>query len=273
MKRVQRDSVGWHVIARGARRLDLFHDEEDFSAFIAILQRAVQVTGGLLWAFALMSNHYHMVVFASSNQLTGCMRRINRLYARYHNRKYGMTGHAFDSPYKAYPQPTPLLLLGTIAYVFMNPVKAGIASRPEDYPWSCVREYLNLEGSPVRVNPTKVMSLVSEDSAMAWKAFHRAMDREARRPIRKTRDTLTRTEIHAQQFGWLLDHAQESRDRLQGEDPVMVAIYWGRQCGITPAAMARVLETLTAPQIRVQLCRFKKELEKDPARAQLLACP
>ena len=70
MRRVQRDSVGWHVIARGARRLDLFHDEQDFSIFIAVLRRAVEVSGATLWAFAIMTNHYHLVIYASTKQLT-----------------------------------------------------------------------------------------------------------------------------------------------------------------------------------------------------------
>lgn len=273
MRRIQCDSIGWHVIARGARRLDLFRDDEDYAAFLAMLSKALKASGAILWAVTLMSNHYHLVLYASSKQLTACMMRVNRLYARYHNRRYGLVGHAFDGPYKAYPQPSPLLLLRTIAYVFLNPVAAGITRHPEDYRWSCVRDYLNLPGSAIHVDPPEVLAHVHADAARAWALFHRAMERESSRPRRKIGDALTRTEIHAQQFEWLLDHALESRESLGGEDPVQAAMYWARQCGVTPRAMAVVLEQRSPQWIRRTLWDLGEELRQDPDRARRLALP
>ena len=273
MKRVKSEAIGWHVIARGARRLDLFRDDLDFTTFISMFRYALNVSGAALWAFTLMSNHYHLVLYASSRQLTACMQRLNRSYARYHNRRYGLVGHAFDGPYKAYRQPTPLLLLRTIAYVFMNPVTAGLEQAPEHYRWSCVRDYLNLPGSAMRVHPAEVMARVSQEPEEAWASFHRAMRREAKRPKRMVSDRLTRTQVHAQQFEWLLEHALESVGNLGDEDPVQVALYWARQCGVTPTAMASVLKNHPAEMIRVTLCRFQKKLLADPALARRLALP
>lgn len=273
MRRIQCDSIAWHVINRGARRLDLFRDDQDYATFLAMLQGALKASGAILWAFTLMANHYHLVLYASSKQLTACMIRVNRLYARYHNRRYGLVGHAFDGPYRAYPQPSAMVVMRTLAYVFMNPVAAGITRAPEDYRWSCVRDYLNLPGSAFRVDPAEALSHVHPDPARAWASFHRAMAKEARRPPRRCGDPLTRTQIHAQQFEWLLEHAVESRESLAGEDPVRAAIHWGRQCGVTLRAMAAVLEDRSPAWIRKSMCDIDEELRLNPERARLLAHP
>lgn len=273
MKRIKRTSIGWHVIARGARRLDLFKDSQDFLTFLAMLRFALIRSGATLWAFTLMSNHYHLVIKASSDELTACMRRLNRTYSRYHNARYGLVGHAFDGPYKAFAQPTPILLLRTIAYVFMNPVSAGLSRLPEDYKWTCVRDYLGLSGSPLRVNPSEAIAGVAKEPSHAWAAFHRALEREALRPKRVVPDQLTRTELHARQFEWLLDHARESQARLTGEDPTLIAIHWARQCGITPKAMSSVLQDWTPLQISHALEKLAKALKNDPTRSRRLALP
>ena len=273
MRRTKRASIGWHVIARGARRLDLFKDNQDFLNFLAILRFALIASGSTLWAFTLMSNHYHLVIRASTTQLTACMRRVNRTYSRYHNRKYGLVGHAFDGPYKAYAQPTAMLLLRTIAYVFMNPVTAGLSRHPEDWQWSSVREYLGMPGSVLRVNPQDVMHLVSTDPAKAWAAFHTAMERELKRPKRVVADQLSRTQLHAQQFEWLLEHAREIESQLQGEDATLVALYWARNCGITPKAIALVLEDRSSHQVSQSTSKFAARLRKNPTLARVLAIP
>lgn len=273
MRRTQRPAIGWHVIARGARRLELFKDPEDFSTFLTILKASLTVAGATLWAFALMSNHYHLVIYASTEQLTDCMWRANRTYSRYHNRKYGLVGHAFDGPYKAYAQPTPILLLRTIAYVLMNPVSAGIRERPQDWIWSSARDYLGLPGSPLTVYPSMALERVSQDPAQAWSAFHRAMQREASRPRRPLTDQLSRTQVHAQQFEWLLEHATEIEAMLGGEDLTTVAMYWGRMCGIVPRAMALVLGDRSARQISRTISDFAARLRGGSANPSIAALP
>jgi REP element-mobilizing transposase RayT len=272
MRRIKRDPVGWHVINRATRRLDLYQDEQDFSTFLAILSNALTASETTLWAMTLMSNHYHLVLYAGSDQLSDCMHRVNREYSRYHNGRYHMVGHSFEGPYKAYAQPTPFLLLRTIAYVFMNPVAAGLTSRPEDYRWSTVRDYLDIPGSAFRVNPADVMNRVSNEPSQAWSSFHHAMDRELNRPRRRS-NGLTRTEVHAQQFEWLLEHARESIPTLEGEDPVDMAIYWARQCGVAPKAIATVLEDQSPKQIGYRYSRIAAKMAEDPDRAKRMTLP
>ncbi len=273
MRRPHSDPTGWHVYARGARRLALFQDEQDYEKFLSILRYALDVSGCVLWAYALMSNHYHLVIYSTSEALTACMRRVNNLYSLYHNERYGLAGHAFDGPYQAHRQKSIYLLLRRIVYVFLNPVVAGLVGRPEDYRWSCCKDYLGLPGSPVSVDPTFVLGLLDKDLDAARKDFRGLLDLEAGRSRKKSSDHLCRQFVHGEQFEWLLEHARCRRQELGGERPTVVAMHWARQCGVSPRAMATVLGEEGTGWIRDALYRFSRRLATQPGLAERLALP
>lgn len=273
MRRPHRDEMDWHVFSRGARRLDLFHEEGDFLKFLSILKWAVEVSGGALLAYCLMSNHYHLVVRATSEQLTALMRRLNSTYSLYHNEKYKLVGHAFDGPYQAFPQKSPLLMLRTIAYVFLNPVQAGMVSRPEDYRWSCYRDYLGLHGTPLPVNPFVALRTVDEDLVEARRRFRQVMEEEARRPKRPHQGVPTALAVAQQQFQWLREYARQRKADLEGERPTVVAMHWARQCGVPPRAMAAAMGDASIGQVRQTLWRFTEKLRGSPELSRRLVCP
>jgi putative transposase len=267
------DSAPWHVFARGARRLALFQDDQDYLQFIQILMYSLRASGCLLWAFALMGNHYHLVLYGSSDQLTACMRRLGTKYSLYHNKRYGLSGHAFDGPYKAYRQGSFRLALWTIAYVFLNPVKGGLCGAPEDYRWSGYRSYVGLQGSPINIDTDSLMARVDEDPEVAWRRFHEAMRCETRRPPKHVFGRLTMIEVHIQQFGWLLEYAKDHLELLEGEEPLKVAIYWARSAGVVPRAIAHALGMRTTQSVRSIVHDFKERLAAEPALARVLTLP
>jgi len=273
MRRPKAEKIGWHVLARGARRLELFHDLQDYDRFLSILKYSLSNSNTLLWAFTLMSNHYHLVLYASTEEVTACMRRLDTMYSHYHNERYGLVGHAFDGPYRSYWQPSSFLLLRTIAYVFLNPVSAFIAKDPGEYAWSCCRQFLDLPGSPMEADLNSLMQWVGPDAETAWSLFHAAMKREARRPPKPVTDRLSMTAVHAQQFEWLLEYARERQDHFSGESPELVAIYWARQYGIAPRSIATVLEFPSTRMISDALYQLSLRIKSDPDLLKLLAPP
>ncbi|HZE98408.1 MAG TPA: transposase [Planctomycetota bacterium] len=272
MKRLHCDSAIWHVFARGCRRLELFRDDQDFLKFLDLLDRALKSSGCVLWAYALMTNHYHLLLEGGSKALEKCMHALNGKYSRQHNERYSLGGHVFDGPYQSYRQRTPLLSLATAAYVFMNPVKAGLCAAPEDYPWSGYRSFIGESGSPLAIDPTGLIARAEVQPRRAWQRFREAIRREAKRPPKPSFGRPTMVEVHQEQFEWLLDHARKSVALLSGEDPVPVSIYWGRQCGISPRAMARALG-LPGAAVREALRRFKTRMALEPSLARLAAVP
>lgn len=272
MKRLQCDGALWHVFARGTRRLELFRDDEDYGGFMDLLGFGLWSSDCKLWAYAIMTNHYHLIVESSTQALSQCMHRVNGMYARYHNRRYGLVGHIFDGPYQAYRQRSLLLSLATTAYVFLNPVKAGICVGPEDYRWSGYRSFVGLQGSPLEIDPTPLMHRIDADPKRAWDRFHEAMRRESRRPPKQIAGRPTMVDVHLSQFGWLLEHAREHAALMGGEDPIVVAIYWARQAGIAPRVMAKALG-MKGTTVRNLLCSFKARIEKEPSLARLSTIP
>ncbi|HUR38861.1 MAG TPA: transposase, partial [Planctomycetota bacterium] len=272
MRRVHFDSAIWHVMARGSRRLELFQDGADYEEFLHILTFALTQSGATVWAFALMNNHYHLLVETGSRSLGRCMHRLNKMYSSYHNKRYGLVGRIFEGPYLAFPQKTPLLSLSTIAYIFANPVKAGACGAPEDYVWSSYRSFIGCEGSPLAIDATPFLRRLDPDQKRVWRLFHLGLKRELQRPPKPAGSRPTMAQVHLSQFAWLLDYAQDSPRLLAGENSEQVAIYWGRQSGIAPRVMARALGR-TSREIRELLYVFKKRLRSETALTRLMAPP
>jgi hypothetical protein len=158
-----------------------------------------------------------------------------------------------------------------MAYVFYNPVKGGLCVRPEDYAWSCCRSYLDLPGSALEVDAAGLMGTIDPDIRKVWKAFHLAMELQEKRESKPQAGRPTMIELHQEQFEWLLNHAKEISGRLGGEDPVLVAMHWARDIGVTPKAIARVLGYSRTDSIRKKLFKFNKRLEENAELRERLA--
>lgn len=230
--------------------MGLLYQEEDYRQFLGILKLALIASGCYVWAYALMSNHYHLMLYGSSEQITKCLRRLNYLYSKYHNRLHNLTGHAFDGPYQAFAQPTPLITLCRIAYIFLNPVTAGLVGRAEDYPWSGYLSFMGLAGSPMTVESMPALNVLDQVPDRAREEFKVILEREsARQRRRKKLDRISRSEVLSEQFQWLLDEANR-RGGIEGWLPTELALAWGEQCGIPPRVMASTLGDANSGRVR-----------------------
>jgi hypothetical protein len=201
------------------------------------------------------------------------MYHANRIYARYHNAKYNLGGHVFDGPYQAFRVPTFRLTMWTLAYVFLNPVKAGLCLQPEDYAWSGYQSFLGRKGSPLGVKSSSFMNRVDLPPKRAWERFHECVRLEMQRPQKQVAARPAMAEVHLSQFAWLLDHAKESAKLLSGEDPLEVAVYWSRLCGIAPRFVAQSLGAKDSREIREMLRRITARISKNPSLAHLATLP
>jgi REP element-mobilizing transposase RayT len=86
-----------------------------------------------------MTTHYHLVVGCRRPDLSRGVHRLNGRYAVDFNRRYGRFGHLFAERFSARLIESEDYLFDACAYVVLNPVKAGLCLRPEDWPWSYSR--------------------------------------------------------------------------------------------------------------------------------------
>lgn len=126
----------YHALDRGVERRAIFLDRQDCECFLEILYRVIKASGATLSAYCLMPNHFHLAIQVSGVPLAFIMQRILSSYAQTFNEKYGRTGHLFEGRHKANLCLEDRYLLNLINYIQMNPVRARLVARAEDWPWS-----------------------------------------------------------------------------------------------------------------------------------------
>lgn len=142
--RIEFTNALYHVTARGDRREDIFEDDQDRQMFLSTLEQVVTQFNWICHAWCLMDNHYHLLVQTPDGNLSKGMRQLNGVYTQASNRRHRRVGHLFQGRFKAILVDSDAYLLELTRYVVLNPVRAGIAKKPSDWPWSSYRASVGL---------------------------------------------------------------------------------------------------------------------------------
>ena len=134
----------FHVYVRGVAGSCAFPEDTDRTALMTLLPALEWRYDLTLHAACVMSTHYHLVVDAACAALSKAMHWLNWCYARYFNEKYGRFGHVFAERFSTRVIGGEDRVFETCAYVLLNPVKAGLCDRAEDWPWSYSRYGLDV---------------------------------------------------------------------------------------------------------------------------------
>ena len=109
---------------------------------LSTIGRAKRRHGWKVHAYCLMSNHYHLLIETPEPNIAIGMQWLNSTYAHRFNEKYERIGHLFQRRYADGIILTDEHLHEVIRYIPLNPVRAGLCKRPEDWPWSSCRATL-----------------------------------------------------------------------------------------------------------------------------------
>jgi putative transposase len=134
----------YHVMLRGNNGQDIFYSHQDRCKLCYLLQEISERFNVRVHAFCLMDNHIHLVLQTSENHISKLIQNIAFRYARYINNKEKRVGHLFQGRFKSILVEDGEYLLKLVRYVHLNPVKAGIVEKPENYHWSSHRAYLGM---------------------------------------------------------------------------------------------------------------------------------
>lgn len=127
-----------HVIVRGIERRDIFLDDNDRRLFLERLSKLLAETGTDCLAWALMSNHFHLLLCPRVTKLSVFMRRLLTGYAIVFNLQHKRSGHLFQNRYKSIACQEDAYLLELLRYIHLNPLRVGLAKTIDEldcYPW------------------------------------------------------------------------------------------------------------------------------------------
>ncbi len=109
-------------------------------------------------AYVLMSNHFHLLATPdTADGIPQMMQSVGRRYVRYFNRSQGRTGTLWEGRYRSTLIQAERYLLACMAYIDLNPVRAGIAETAGDYPWSSYLHYVGSSKRPTDHAPSHLL--------------------------------------------------------------------------------------------------------------------
>lgn len=166
LARVVVPDIPHHVVQRGNRRQQTFFTENDYEYYLTLLTEWSKQKGIAVWAYCLMPNHVHLIVVPEKpNSLAAGIGEVHRRYTRMVNFRENWRGYLWQGRFSSCPMDEPHLLLAA-RYILLNPLRAGLVERLEDWPHSSFHAHLAGEDSLVEVNALAAY-------VKSWKKFLR----------------------------------------------------------------------------------------------------
>jgi REP element-mobilizing transposase RayT len=156
-----------HVTARGNARLPIYLDGVDHALFSLFLADVVDRYAWIVHSYCQMTNHYHLVLETPEGKLGRGMRDLNGRFARAFNARHRRENHVFGGRYATSLIESEPHLLEACRYVVLNPVRAGICRRPQDWPWSSYSAAAGLGARPAWLETTWLLAQFAGDEERA----------------------------------------------------------------------------------------------------------
>ncbi len=173
--RVFIDGGTYHVYCRASRGEAVFLDDAEAAAFVGVLQKIKKRDGLVLFAWALMSNHYHIAMRTAGVPLWRSMASLQGLASKGFNRRHHVNGPLWQGRYKARIVEDESYLYQLLAYIHLNPVGAGLVEDPAKYVWSGHREIIGRDSRRL-VEIDEVLMMFGDSRRAARRAYLRSLN-------------------------------------------------------------------------------------------------
>ena len=153
----------YHVINRGVEQRVVFKEPADYEYFEKLMCFYVKSCGIILHNYCLMSNHYHLLIEITQENLSKFMRQLNMNYAIYFNKKYKRVGHLWQGRFKSWYVTNEAYLYTLMRYIEQNPLKAKMVQHLKEYPYSSYHYFLNYKEIPLCLKNAWIVQHYKED--------------------------------------------------------------------------------------------------------------
>jgi putative transposase len=140
--RLQGENCLYHIMSRGDDRKKIYTRAGDYGKFMDYILKAKEKYDFYLYAYCLMTNHFHLLLETRSPNISKIMHYIKGSYTTYYNLRHRRLGHVFQGRFKSLVVDKDSYFLGLSRYIHLNPVHAGIVKDPLEYVWSSYRGYM-----------------------------------------------------------------------------------------------------------------------------------
>jgi REP element-mobilizing transposase RayT len=143
----------------------IFLDDEDYRKCVYLIGDVLERFSIRCWNYCVMPNHYHLTLEPQQATVSDAIRRLNGTYAQWWNRRHDRVGHVFQGRFKEQIVDRESYLMSLSRYVVMNPVRAGLVQRPEDWRWSSYRATVGWSTAPSFLDVDSTLRLFGQRPA------------------------------------------------------------------------------------------------------------
>lgn len=161
----------YHITARGNRRESIFYDSDDYQHYMDLIASCKKDISFLVHAYTLMPNHIHLLLEIKKEPPGKIIKYIHSRYAIYFNKRYKLIGHVFQDRYHAKLIDTIDYFLQACKYIHLNPVKAEMVRKPENYVWSSYPGYKDKDKDNTLFETKRVLSYFQEPQREKYCAY------------------------------------------------------------------------------------------------------
>ncbi len=154
----------YHIINRGVEQRVVFKEVEDYEEFEVLMCFYAKSFGITIHNYCLMSNHYHLLVETSQENLSKFMRQLGMNYSIYFNKKYKRSGHLWQGRFRSWYVTDEAYLYTLMCYIEQNPLKANMVRDLKEYPYSSYHYFLNYKEIPECLQNAWVVKSYKEDT-------------------------------------------------------------------------------------------------------------
>lgn len=177
-RRIWFEGAIYHVTVRGNNKDNIFLEERDFNRYLRLIKETKnyysndenQDTFDII-CYCLMDNHVHLLIKSYKKPISFFMGRLNSVYTLYFNYKYGHVGHLFQGRYHSEIIKDEKQMLEVSRYIHMNPVRAAMVKKPEEYRWSSYSMFINNKDETSIIKPSFILNYFSDDLSGGYNKY------------------------------------------------------------------------------------------------------